>query len=166
MLPEKNAGVIVLANGSLWTPYYPHHEITAYIYSNLFDFEQKDLHRITIDKTNAILDQVNGLNKARNSKRNPSAKPTLPIKDYLGLYGSKLAGPFEIKLEGTTLQLGFKGNGAFSGELEHWYDDTFILYFDGGDGQAYESTLITFKIDNNNVIGINLGAFGNYNRIR
>ena len=166
LLPEKNAGVVVLANGSLWTPYYPHHEITAYIYSNLFDFEQKDLHRITIDKTNAILDQVNGLNKARNSKRNPSAKPTLPIKDYLGLYGSKLAGPFEIKLEGTTLQLGFKGNGAFSGELEHWYDDTFILYFDGGDGQAYESTLITFKIDNNNVIGINLGAFGNYNRIR
>ena len=49
---------------------------------------------------------------------------------------------------------------------DSWYDDTFILYFDGGDGQAYESTLITFKIDNNNVIGINLGAFGNYNRIR
>ena len=80
------------------------------------------------------------------------------VMDYMNLK--------EIKFEDTSLQLGFKGKGAFSGELEHWHDDTFILYFDGGDGQAYESTLITFKIDNNNVIGINLGAFGNYNRIR
>ena len=90
----------------------------------------------------------------------------MPIKDYLGLYESKLAGPFEIKLEDTLLRLEFKGKGAFSGQLEHWYDDTFILYFDGGDGQAYESSLITFIIENSkNVTGVDLGSFGRYNRI-
>ena len=165
-LPEKNAGVVVLANGSLWTPYYPHHEITAYIYSKLFDLEQKDLHHIMMNKTNAIIDQVNSLYKTRNSQRNSSAKQTLPIEDYLGLYESKLAGPFEIKLEDTLLRLEFKGKGAFSGQLEHWYDNTFILYFDGGDGQAYESSLITFIIENSkNVTGVDLGSFGRYNRI-
>ena len=93
-------------------------------------------------------------------------KPKKILTINTNLYESKLAGPFEIKLEDTLLRLEFKGKGAFSGQLEHWYDDTFILYFDGGDGQAYESSLITFIIENSkNVTGVDLGSFGRYNRI-
>ena len=35
LLPEIKAGIVVLANGSTWTPYYPHQEITARVFSRL-----------------------------------------------------------------------------------------------------------------------------------
>ena len=33
MLPGIGAGVVVLANGSMWTPYYPHQEIAAWVFA-------------------------------------------------------------------------------------------------------------------------------------
>ena len=44
MLPEIGAGVVVLANGSLWTPYYPHHEIAARVFAHLLGTEPRDWH--------------------------------------------------------------------------------------------------------------------------
>ena len=166
LLPNKKAGVVVLTNGSLWTPYYPHQEITAYVYEKLFDLESKDWHSIVMAQTEEILGRMNKYFENRELERKPNTKPTLPMKHYIGTYGSPLAGPFEIKFTDGVLRLEFHGVGAFSGEIEHWYDDTFLLYYDGGDGQHYKSSLITFKLKNKKrVIGIDLGAFGEYHRI-
>ena len=43
--------------------------------------------------------------------------------------------------------LHFGAPGTFSGDMEHWNDDVFRLYFDGGDGQTYRSSFATFTVE-------------------
>lgn len=167
LLPELNAGVVVLANGSLWTPYYPHQEIVAWVFGRLLGLEERDWHAEVMAHTDAILARVDQSVAAEEAARLRGTRPSLPLAGYAGTYGSEVAGTLEVSAREGQLRLQFAGVGAFSGELEHWHEDVFRLYYDGGDGQAYRSSLATFELDaTGRVIALDLGAFGKYRRAK
>ena len=141
MLPDVGAGVAVLVNGSMWTPYYPHQEIAAWAFGRLLGLERDDWHDVAMVSTEAILGQVDAALTGRDASRIPDTTPTLPLDQYAGTYGSEAAGTFEITQSPQGLRINFPGAGAFSGTLTHWHYDVFRLDYDGGDGQAWSSTL-------------------------
>lgn len=166
MLPELGAGVVVLANGSLWTPYYPHQEIAAWVFGRLLGVEGRDWHGESMARTDAILQQVDVALAARDASRVPDAPASLPLEAYVGTYGSDVAGPVTVSLVGGRLRLAFEGVGAFAGDLEHWHYDTFMLHYHGGDGQAWANSLATFRIGpTGEVSGVDLARLGEYSRL-
>ena len=49
--------------------------------------------------------------------------------------------------------------------MEHWHHDVYRLYFDGGDGQAYGSSFVTFTIGaDGGIARMDLGFMGQYRR--
>ena len=169
MLPEIGAGVVVLANGSLWTPYYPHQEIAARVFAHLLGTEPRDWHGTVMEHTGAILQQVEQTFAAQDSAREAGTSPTRPIKEYVGRYADiHGAGHAEVgEAEGGGLKLHFGAPGTFSGDMEHWHHDVFRLYFDGGDGQAYGSSFVTFTVEPAaGVTVMDLGFMGRYRRER
>ncbi len=169
MLPEIGAGVVVLANGSLWTPYYPHHEIAARVFAHLLGTEPRDWRGAVMERTAAILDQVERTWAAQDSARASGTGPTRATKEYVGryadLHGAGHAAVAEAGDGGLTLRFGEPG--AFSGDLVHWNGDVFRLHFDGGDGQAYGSSFATFAVEPGvGVAGVDLGFMGQYRRVR
>jgi len=49
--------------------------------------------------------------------------------------------------------------------MEHWHHDVFRLYYDGGDGQAYGSSFVTFTIGlQGEVTWMDMGFMGKYRR--
>ena len=167
MLPESGAGVVVLANGSLWTPYYPHQEIAAWVFARLLGVEGRDWHAEGMAATEAILRQVDQAITARDASKIPDTAPALPLEDLAGVYESEVAGSLTVSLGDGGLRLAFPGAGAFSGDLEHWHYNTFMLHYHGGDGQAWASSLATFRIGTGGeVIGLDLARLGEYTRRR
>ena len=169
MLPEIGAGVVVLANGSLWTPYYPHQEVAARVFAHLLGTEPRDWHGTVMEQTGAILQQVEQTYAAQDSARVPGTRPSRPIKEYVGRYADLHgAGHAEVADAGEgRLRVHFGEPGTFSGDLEHWNHDVFRLYFDGGDGQAYGSSFVTFTVESEaGVTVMDLGFMGQYRRER
>ena len=169
MLPEIGAGVVVLANGSLWTPYYPHHEIAARVFAHLLGAEPRDWHGTVMERTGAILEQVERTLAAQDSARVDGTSPTRPIKEYVGRYADIHGAGHAVVEEaaGGRLRLHFGEPGTFSGDMEHWNHDVFRLYFDGGDGQAYGSSFATFTVEPvAGVTAVDLGFMGQYRRVR
>jgi CubicO group peptidase (beta-lactamase class C family) len=165
ILPELEAGVVVLANGSTWTPYYPHQDIVTWVFARLLELEPRDWHKEAMARTDAILQQVEQFKAGQAATRLDGTTPSLPLAGYAGTYSSDITGPVHVELAAGKLRLQFEGEGAFSGELEHWHHDVFKLFFDGGDGQAYGSSHVVFMIGpHGKVTRMDLGAFGEYQR--
>ena len=166
MLPEAGAGVVVLANGSMWTPYYPHQEISAWVFARLLGVEARDWHGEIMSRTETIHAQVEATLAAQDAARIPDTRPSLPLEDYAGSYEDDYgAGPVHVELADGRLRLHFGGAGTFSGDMEHWHHDVFRLFFDGGDGQAYGSSFVTFTIGpGGGVRRMDLGFMGQYRR--
>ncbi len=165
-LPDLEVGVVVLANGSTWTPYYPHQEITATVFGRMLGVEDRDWHAETMEATAAIQAMVDQALAGIDAQRDESATPSRPLADLVGSYSAEHAGSLGVSLpEGSHLRLAFEGEGAFSGELVPWNGDTFRLYFDGGDGQAYGSALVTFQPEGDGrAMALDMGRFGKYLR--
>ena len=169
MLPEIGAGVVVLANGSLWTPYHPHQEIAARVFAHLLGTEPRDWHGTVMEHTGAILQQVEQTFTAQDSARAVGTSPTRPIREYVGRYADiHGAGHAEVaEAQGGGLRLHFGEPGTFSGLMEHWHHDVFRVYFDGGDGQAYGSSFATFTVESAAGVSVmDLGFMGRYRRER
>ena len=166
MLPGIGAGVVVLANGSMWTPYYPHQEIAAWVFAQLLGVEPRDWHGEIKDRTGIIHSQVEAALAAQDTARIPGTRPSLSLEDYAGTYEDAYgSGPVTVVLSDGGLRLHFDGAGAFSGEMEHWHHDVYRLYFDGGDGQAYGSSFVTFTIGlDGGIARMDLGFMGQFRR--
>ena len=165
LLPDISAGVVVLANGDAW--FHPHHEISAWVFARLLDREPRDWHGESMAHKTAIVAQIDSTLAAQDSARVPGTLPTLPLAEYVGSYADPLgAGHAEVVLaQDGWLRLHFGEPGTFSGDMEHWNDDVFRLYFDGGDGQMDRSSFATFTIEPElGVTVMDLGFMGQYRR--
>ncbi|MEM9404583.1 MAG: serine hydrolase [Acidobacteriota bacterium] len=162
-LPELEAGVVVLANGSTWTPYYPHQEIVAQVFARLLDLPARDWHAETLEATAALQTRVDEALAGFDAQRDETTPPSGSAESYAGRYSSEHAGALEVRVADDELLLAFEGHGSFSGTLMPWNGETFRLYFDGGDGQAYSSALVTFVPDEQGLV-LDLGRFGRYLR--
>ena len=168
MLPELGAGVVVLANGSMWTPYYPHQEIAAWVFAQLLDLDPRDWHAESMVHTAAIMERVEVALAARSTPEVTGTQASLEAAEYTGSFEGDLGERLSVELRGDQLALQYAGAGAFSGVLEHWQDDTFRLFYDGGDGQAFSSSLATFVLGEGGKEGIealDLGQLGRYSRV-
>lgn len=168
MLPEANAGVVVLANGSMWTPYYPHQEIAAWVFARLLGVEGRDWHGEVMARTEAIHAQVEAALTARAAGRIDGTRPSLPLAGYAGRYEDEYgAVTAHVVHDDTGLRVHFGAPGSFSGDMEHWHHDVFQLHYDGGDGQAYGSSFVTFTIGpDGGVAQMDMGFMGRYRRVR
>ncbi len=168
MLPELRAGVVVLANGSMWTPYYPHQEIAAWVFARLLGVEGRDWHGEVMARTEAIHAQVDAALEARATGRIDGTRPSLPLTAYAGRYVDEYGAATAHVVHGDTgLRVHFGAPGSFSGDMEHWHHDVFQLHYDGGDGQAYGSSFVTFTIGpDGGVAQMDMGFMGRYRRAR
>ena len=166
MLPEAKAGVVVLTNGSLWTPYYPHQEIAAWVFARLLGVEPRDWHAESMQQTAAIHSMVDQALADLDAQRISGTSPSLGNAGYVGSYRGELSESLLVEEGADGLRLRFEGAGAFSGTLEHWHHDTFRLYYDGGDGQAFSSSLATFELQADGAVeSLDLGRMGRYRRV-
>ncbi|MDE2754394.1 MAG: serine hydrolase [Gemmatimonadota bacterium] len=166
MLPEAEAGVTVLANGSMWMPYYPHREIAAWVFARLLGAPERDWHGEIMARTREIEAQVEAALAAQDAARIPGTAPSLPLERYTGSYEHEYGGQAHVELndEGG-LRVHFGQPGSFSGDMEHWHHDVFRLYYDGGDGQAYGSSFVTFTLGpQGSVSRMDMGFMGRYRR--
>ena len=168
MLPELRAGVVVLANGSMWTPYYPHQEIAAWVFGRLLGVEGRDWHGEVMARTEAIHAQVEAALEARAAGRIDGTRPSLPLTAYAGRYLDEYGAATPHVVHGDTgLRVHFGAPGSFSGDMEHWHHDVFQLHYDGGDGQAYGSSFVTFTVGpDGGVAQMDMGFMGRYRRAR
>ncbi|MDE2805874.1 MAG: serine hydrolase [Gemmatimonadota bacterium] len=168
MLPELQAGVVVLANGSMWTPYYPHQEIAAWVFARLLGIEGRDWHGEVMARTEAVHDQVEAALNAREAARIDGTRPSLALADYAGRYEDEYgAATAHVVYTDTGLRVHFGAPGSFSGKIEHWHHDVFQVHYDGGDGQAYGSSFVTFTIGpDGSVAQMDMGFMGRYRRVR
>lgn len=166
MLPEAEAGVTVLANGSMWTPYYPHQEIAAWVFARLIGAPDRDWHGESMARTREIEAQVEAALAAQDAARIPGTTPSLSLEDYTGTYEYEYGGAAHVEAAGDgALRVHFGQPGSFSGVMEHWHHDVFRLYFDGGDGQAYGSSFVTFTLGpQGRVSWMDMGFMGRYRK--
>jgi CubicO group peptidase (beta-lactamase class C family) len=165
-VPEHGIGIVVLANGSTWTPYYPHQDVVAWVLQRLLNLEPEDWHARVNAETEAILERVRQHHEKSETEREDDQPPSLPLAAYAGRYSDDLAGDLDIRLDGGELRLAFPGAGAYSGTLEHWQGDEFRLWHDGGDGGAWASTQVTFLLgESADVNTLDMGFFGVYRRV-
>ena len=169
LLPDAGAGVVVLANGSLWTPYYPHQEVAAWVFARLTGGEERDWHGEVMARTRAVEQQVEAALAARDAGRIAGTTPSLPLDGYAGVYEHEHGGQAHVEsataVPAPGLRIHFGAPGSFSGELVHWHHDTFRLFFDGGDGQAYGSSFVTFTIGPGGEIAMDMGFMGRYRKL-
>jgi CubicO group peptidase (beta-lactamase class C family) len=164
--PDEGIGVVVLANGSGLNPYSPHQQITAWVLDRLIGLETRDWRAECLAAADVYLQRYKAAMEKVEAARHPDTTPSLPIEDYAGEYANELAGPLEVELVDGELLLGFPGEGAFSGTLEHRHHDVFRLFFDGGDGGAYKSSFVVFKINELGIAStLDAGAMGEYTRV-
>lgn len=165
LLPDIDAGVVVLANADAW--FHPHHEITAWVFARLLGVEPRDWHGESMAHKAVIVAQVESNLATQDLARVLGTRPTLPLDEYVGSYADPLgAGHIDVGLaQDGRLRLHFGEPGAFSGDMEHWNDDVFRLYFDGGDGQTYGSSFAIFTVEPElGVTVMDLGFMGQYHR--
>ena len=167
MLPDANAGVVVLANGSMWTPYHPHQDIGAWVFGQLLGVEGRDWHAEVMARTDAIHAQVETALTAREAGRTDGTQPSLPLTGYTGRYQDEHGAVTAHVVNGETgLRVHFGAPGSFSGDMEHWHHDVFQLHYDGGDGQAYGSSFVTFTIGpDGGIAQMDMGFMGLYRRV-
>ncbi len=166
-LPEEKLGVVVLANGSTLTPYYPHQEIVAWVTERVLGLEFRDWHGEVLAATNALWDRVSQRETTLQAEREKDTIPTLPLKEYAGKYEHDLIGLAKVKFKKDELYFQIDKKGAFSGLLEHWQDDQFRLHFDGGDGAKYANALVTFEVnETGKVLSLTGGMLGSFTRVQ
>jgi len=166
LLPEVEAGVAVLANGSSWTPYYPHKQIAAWVFARLIATPDRDWHGEIMTRTGAIEAQVEATLAAQDAARIPGTMPSLPLERYTGTYEYEYEGHAHVELgDDGALRVHFGQPGSFSGVMEHWHHDVFRLHYDGGDGQAYGSSFVTFTIGpQGGVSWMDMGFMGRFRK--
>jgi CubicO group peptidase (beta-lactamase class C family) len=119
MVPEKKLGVFVLCN---LRP-SPVTEIVAKTaIDTMLGLPAEDwiaFHRTAGDRVDA---NVADARKKRDAARKPDTKPSLSLKEYVGVYDEPAYGRLEVILENDQLMGRF---GKYTLRLEHYHFDTF-----------------------------------------
>jgi len=169
LAPDDGIGVIVLSNGNASNQQYlPHQQITAWVLEHLLGLKARDWRAEALLVGEESTRKFKEMENKRVEDRLLHTKPSLPLSQYAGDYTRDMTGPLSIEMNNEgLLRLYFRGEGAFSGTLEHWQNDTFRLFWDGGDGGPnYGSSFLTFKLDSQGLPSVlDAGILGKYTRI-
>ncbi len=119
LIPELKVGITILCNLNL--TFFPEAVRTKFLelYAGKSD---RDLQ-------SEIRERSEELSKIIASPKKPTSPlPGLPFKDYNGVFVSELYGTFEVTGDKNPLTVK-AGPGSFTGTLEHWSNNTFLLHW-------------------------------------
>ncbi len=143
MIPDKNLGIVVLTNGM-------NSPIMAATYYGLDQF----LGVETVDWSAKML-----ASKAKRQKEDTrvadrkkahvlNTKPSIPTKDYTGVYTSDIYGEITISKKGDALRMDFEHSPDLSATLRHWHYDVYEIIWDVKHAWFNFGT-VKFNLDNN-----------------
>ncbi len=143
LLPDKNAGVVVLTNG----PKSPIGAVTNQTLDALLGIKGKDWSADMLPRTNKRLQADTRIEDIKK-KRIANTKPSLPLKAYAGTYQSDIYGKIEVQEENGKLKLAFEHSPDLSAGLSHWHYDVWEINWDKPHAWFTFGTL-KFTTDNN-----------------
>lgn len=140
MVPEKKFGVSVLTNADTSLPNSLCYEIAEqYLKIEdenwLNDAFQRHKKNITENKEDI---------QKRNENRITETEPTLPLSSYAGTYENPIYGTFEVIIKDNQLIHRYNNSEIFTGKLQHWHYDTFLM---SPDLDFRDEQLITFQLN-------------------
>jgi CubicO group peptidase (beta-lactamase class C family) len=124
LVPELNLGFVILTNNINSLPSCLMYEVLdRYLQvAEHQEWEQVFLKMKLEDEAQAKEDEA-----LAAAARVKDTKPSLPLKDYCGVYSSPMYGDVEVRLVGEKLAVDFKPTALFKGNLSHWHYDTFEI---------------------------------------
>jgi CubicO group peptidase (beta-lactamase class C family) len=118
LLPEKNAGVVVLSNSLNIMGY----AIVREIYDHLLGLDKRDWNLYYKDMFAEIMAMFSG-SKGVKEEPKPGTNPSLPLIDYAGIYSHPAFGRVEVITENEKLAVKFQS--GLTSTLEHFHYDVF-----------------------------------------
>ena len=120
MIPEDNFGMVILTNMNGST-------LPSVLMYKTFDLHLKAPPKDwNVDRRRAyegLVRQQKEAQKRMEAQRVSGTKPSLPLREYAGVYVDSMYGEARVREENGKLRL--SRGPAFDAELEHWHFDTF-----------------------------------------
>lgn len=128
MIPDLNAGFVVLTNTNTVLPHVLHHTLMDLLIGGVGSDKDWSAFFLPMIKgrEEGERQRVQGLEALRQTEPNHS----LPLSEYAASYGGEMYGNTRVWLENDTLRFQMEPTPLFSGWLEPMNFDTFILKWD------------------------------------
>ena len=140
LIPEKNIGVVLLANRQSSAAL---NALYREIFEAYLALPEKDwITYYHEEEKRKIERESSRLNRLESDLIKPS-QPLLPLKSYAQTYIDKWYGEIIISLQGKKLAINFSKTPGLKGELVHYQDNQFIVRWD--DRTLKADAYITFK---------------------
>jgi CubicO group peptidase (beta-lactamase class C family) len=120
MMPEERIGIVVLANRGSGLVYMVMHDVFDQLLGIPRTWTNQDWLAEGEEKPQ---EEIKAKNARLEAQRAKDTRPSLPLKEYVGIYECDLYGKLEIMQEGASLRLQFGPNIVST--LRHWEHDTF-----------------------------------------
>jgi len=155
LVPDKNAGIVVLANLNLTA--FPE-AVRAYFLNQVLGIDPETDQK-----------QIFDLNQQLKKLMAPPPTPTNPgkfngtLQSLVGLYENDYYGPCEILKDGDALKVQC-GPAKYPATLKHWNNGAFLLQFPGA---TQVPSVTAFMIgEDGNAIGFSNEALGFFRRVQ
>ena len=145
-MPREQLGVIILSNQHRTGINYA---LRFWIFDRLLGRPEQDWST-TVQKDYANAQKT--LDDARAdfvARRVADRPPSRPLTDFVGEYESELYGTARVSITGTRLEL--HCGTRFHGDIEHWQDDTFRVFFRN---PMLADWLVTFEDDSGEIVAL------------
>jgi hypothetical protein len=136
LVPKARLGLVVLANRHATRMNLA---LSYTLLDRFLGVENRDWNRYLLDQ---MKKDQKGAEKAEQEKlasRHKNTKPSHPLAGYVGVYEHPAYGTARLDLERGRLVFRW---GNFSGTLEHFHFDTFVLQ-----GETIGRTMLTFSLN-------------------
>ena len=140
LVPEENLGVVVLTNAEEGGAF---DSILYHILDHYFSLPPTDW--IAGFKTLKDAQEKDAAETVKNAEgaRAANSKPSLPLKQYAGVYNDAWYGPISVRMENAGLVISFDPTPGMVGDLQHWQYDTFKAHWRQ---RTIEDAFITFSL--------------------
>lgn len=126
LVPEEKLGFVILTNSNNALPTYLMYEIL----DRFFDVEEQDWAARGLQQERKYRQSRAETMKQFLTPQVENTHPTLNTESYTGIYSGKVYGNVEVFLKDGQLRIRFIPTPMFTGTLEHWQYDTYILTLD------------------------------------
>jgi CubicO group peptidase (beta-lactamase class C family) len=143
LIPEKNAGFVILTNSESASFTVMMNKIRDMI----VDAPKRDWNAEAITQVAAMKKAAEDEKAKTDAARVRDTKPSLPLSAYAGNYSDKLYGDIKVDNENGKLVLRFIPSPNFVADLEHWHFDTWQIKWRPSVAYNFPRGFITFSLD-------------------
>lgn len=140
LVPGAHFGVVVLTNMSENGARFG---VLMHVIESYLGLPHRDASKILYASFQREKRERKAAEKELAATREQGAEPPKPLKAYAGLYRDKFDGAARVTLENNQLVLRLE-NPSFTGQLEHWHDNTFRVTWRY---RYYGESYVTFELD-------------------